>query len=60
MKTQASRQKSEAELQQLLREKREVLRKFYFNLGSGKMKNTKEARQLRRDIARILTIIKQK
>ncbi|KKS15831.1 MAG: 50S ribosomal protein L29 [Parcubacteria group bacterium GW2011_GWB1_41_6] len=49
--------KTKKELEEFLREKREALRRFRFNFVSGKMKNTKEARELRKDIARIFTIL---
>lgn len=49
--------KTKKELEEFLREKQESLRRFRFNLASGKMKNTKEARELRKDIARIFTIL---
>ncbi|MEK9209357.1 MAG: 50S ribosomal protein L29 [Patescibacteria group bacterium] len=52
--------KAKKELEELLREKREVLRRFRFNFVSGKMKNTKEARELKKDIARIFTILNLK
>lgn len=52
--------KTKKELEELLKEKREVLRRFRFNLVSGKMKNTKEARELRKDIARIFTVLNSK
>lgn len=60
MKSQELRQKTEQGLQELLSEKREALRNFHFNLGSGKVKNTKESRELRKDVARILTVLREK
>jgi ribosomal protein L29 len=50
--------KNEAQLKDLLNEKREALRVFRFKASGSKTKNVKEARNLRRDIARILTVIK--
>ena len=44
-----------SELQNILREKRDSLRKFYFTLSKGKVKNIKEAKNTKKDIARILT-----
>ncbi|MEK7647051.1 MAG: 50S ribosomal protein L29 [Patescibacteria group bacterium] len=58
MKIKELRQKSEAELQNLLDKSRDRLIQFKFNVSLGKEKNVKEARTLRRDIARILTVIK--
>jgi ribosomal protein L29 len=43
-----------------LKEKQEHLRRLWFDLAGGKVKNIREIRQTRRDIARILTLLKQK
>jgi len=48
------------ELQRNLSEKRERLRQLRFDLASGKVKNVREIREIRRDIARIITILKIK
>jgi len=48
------------ELQRNLSEKREKLRQLRFDLASGKVKNVREIREIRRDIARIITILKIK
>lgn len=45
------------ELQQYLHDARERLRSLKFDLASGKVKNVKEIRGLRKDTARILTFI---
>jgi len=47
--------KNIAELDKLLKEKRESLRAFRFNNAGGKVKNIREGRNLRKDIAQILT-----
>lgn len=60
MKITEIRQKSKLELQKLLQESREKLRQLRFDLASGKVKNVRDIRKTRRDIARILTIIKHK
>jgi len=60
MKTKELRQKSEKELQKLLQGLRERLRKLRFDLVSGKVKNVREIRQTRKDIARILTILNER
>jgi len=60
MKAKELRQKSEKELQKLLQELREKLRKLRFDLVSGKVKNVREIRQTRKDIARILTILNER
>ena len=59
MKPEELRKKSTAELQKILRQKREDLRKHRFNLASGKIKNVREIRKTKKDIARILTIINE-
>jgi large subunit ribosomal protein L29 len=48
------------ELQKNLLEKREKLRQLRFDLASGKVKNVREVREVRRDIARTMTILKVK
>lgn len=60
MEAKELRQRSIAELKKLLQEKRERLRTLRFALASGKVKNIREIRETRRDIARILTIKNQK
>ncbi len=44
----------------LLREKQEALRRFRFDLIAGKVKNVKEIRETKKDIARILTTLNSK
>lgn len=60
MKTAQLRQKSKSELQRMLADFREKLREMRFNLVSGKVKNIREVRELKKDIARILTILNEK
>jgi large subunit ribosomal protein L29 len=59
MKIAELRKKTKAELKRLLSENREKLRALRFNLASGKLKNVREIRYLKKDIARILTLSKQ-
>lgn len=47
--------KDTADLAKLLREKREALRTFGMEVMSGKQKNVKAGRALRKDVARIMT-----
>jgi len=47
--------KTKNELESLLRQKEEVLRKFRFDMAGSKIKNIKEGNVLKKDIARILT-----
>ncbi|MDP2864497.1 MAG: 50S ribosomal protein L29 [bacterium] len=51
-------QKPKNELQTLLSEKRERLRQLRFNISSGKVKNVREIRMIKKDIARVLTLLK--
>jgi ribosomal protein L29 len=51
--------KTNVELTKLLGEKRAALMKFRFEMSGGKVKNVKEGINLRREIARILTALKQ-
>ncbi|PIS39333.1 MAG: 50S ribosomal protein L29 [Candidatus Nealsonbacteria bacterium CG08_land_8_20_14_0_20_38_20] len=60
MKIDELRQKPKEEIGKLLDEKRERLRQLRFDLVSGKVKNVKEIRETKKDIARILTIINLK
>tara|TARA_B100000683_G_C12134558_1_gene409128 strand:- start:14 stop:196 length:183 start_codon:yes stop_codon:yes gene_type:complete len=47
--------KSEKELMKDLLEKRKAIREFRFNIAGSKLKDIKEGRALKRDVARILT-----
>ena len=60
MKISEFKQKSKKELQRLLRNNQDKLRQLRFDLASGKVKNVREIRQIKKDIARILTILCQK
>lgn len=59
MKIRELRRKSIKELQETLVGLRDKLRELRFNLAGGKVKNIKEIRQTKRDVARILTILKE-
>jgi len=58
MRIQELRQKSKPEIETLLREDREKLRQMRFDLASGKIKNISEIRKIKKDVARIMTILK--
>ena len=60
MKAGEFRQKSQTELKKILQDIREKLRQLRFDLSSGKVKNVREIRKIKKDIARILTLLKQK
>lgn len=52
--------KTAEELQKNLLERQSRLRSLRFDLAAGKVKNVSEIRKIRKDIARILTIINKK
>lgn len=58
--TKELRSKPEQELNALLSESQRKLRELRFNLSSGKVKNVRTIRVLKKDIARILTILNEK
>ena len=58
MKINELRQKSKSELQKILLDDREKLRQLRFDLATGKVKNVREVRKIRKDIAKILTMLK--
>lgn len=60
MKISEIKQKPKKELERLLREDQEKLRQLRFDLSAGKVKNVREIRKIKKDIARILTILCQK
>ena len=43
----------------MLDETREKMRKLYFDLASGRIKNVKEVSTLRKEVARLHTILKE-
>ena len=60
MKHEDLRKKVEKELQDMVVSLKEKRRDLRFQLAAGKIKNTREIRQTRKSIARILTVIKEK
>jgi len=54
------REKNTEELKRLLEEKQEVVRKLRFEVAGKQVKNHREIRNSKKDIARILTLIKEK
>ena len=60
MKAQELREKSPEELQTLLKETRENIDKTKNSLYQGKIKNVKEFGSQRKDVARILTVLRQR
>ncbi len=60
MKANEIRQKSKTELSNFLQDSREKLRQLRFDLSSGKVKNVREIRKIKKDIARTLTLLNEK
>lgn len=59
MKADELRQKTKSEIQKMLQDNRERLRQLRFDLATGKIKNVREIRKIKKDIARILTLINE-
>jgi len=53
------RKKNETELKKLLGELRSEVRDFRFGMSGGQKKNIRHARNARRDVARITTILRE-
>jgi len=60
MKAKELREKDIEELKNLLGKQREKLLKTRFQLAMGRLKNVREIRKIKKDIARILTILSEK
>jgi large subunit ribosomal protein L29 len=60
MKIKDLNKKTESDLEKTLQDKRLGLRKFRFGVSGSKSKNTKEAKNTKKDIARVLTEIRQR
>ena len=58
MKLAELKQKNKEEMQKLLEEDREKLRQLRFDLAGGKVKNVREVRKVKKEIAQILTLLK--
>lgn len=53
------REKNKEELKKLLAEKEEIVRKLRFEIASKQIKNVKDLRNNKKEIARILTLINE-
>lgn len=53
------REKNKEELKKLLTEKEEIVRKLRFEIASKQIKNVKDLKNNRKEIARILTLINE-
>lgn len=54
------RKKSEAELDKFLQQQREVMRDLRFKVAAKQHKDVRNLRDVKHDIARILTVLKEK
>ena len=59
MKTKDYAKKTSEELKELLDEKRARAEELSFLLSQKKVKNVKELREVRKDVARILTVLRK-
>jgi ribosomal protein L29 len=59
MKTADLRKKDKKELQKTVHDLQKKLSDLRFNLSSNKLKNTKEISHARKEVARILTILRE-
>jgi ribosomal protein L29 len=59
MDTKELRKKSVAELAQMLVDKKSAVSKFRFGIAGSKIKNVKEGKNLKKEIAQIFTIMKE-
>ena len=60
MKSKQLRKKSLKDLEKMRVNSREELRNLRFDLASGKVKNVRRIRELKKEIARISTLVKEK
>jgi len=60
MKLEELKGKTESELKKMIQDWREKLRQLRFDLAAGKVKNVREIRIIKKNIARILTILKER
>ena len=59
MKLEELRKKTKEEIRNVLHDNQEKLKQLRFDLAAGKVKNVREIRRIKKEIARILTILKQ-
>ncbi|MDP2735003.1 MAG: 50S ribosomal protein L29 [bacterium] len=60
MKTKDLKTKSQGDLRSTVQSLKEKSRDLRFKLASGKVKNVREIRQTKKDIARIMTVLNEK
>lgn len=60
MKTKEIREKKDEELKRILAEEREKVREYNFKLAQEELKNHRDRRKAKRNIAQILTVLKER
>ncbi|MDD5696661.1 MAG: 50S ribosomal protein L29 [Candidatus Pacebacteria bacterium] len=60
MKAEELKDKNEQELRMLLEEKKKKIEEMRFKASSGGLKNVKEIKESKKDVARILTALNKK
>lgn len=60
MKISEIKEKNEDELKKLLKDKKELVRKLRFDIASKQVKNHREYRNARKDVAKISTVLNEK
>jgi len=60
MKLEELRKKTKEEAGKILQDDREKLRQLRFDLAAGKVKNVREIRKIKKEIAQTLTLLKTK
>ena len=59
MKITELRKKSKTDIQKILGNNQKKLRQLRFDLATGKVKNVREIRKIKKEVARILTLLKE-
>ncbi len=52
--------KTKDELEAMVKDQREALKNFRFGISGSRVKNIKEARTIKKEIARAMTLLRQK
>jgi len=60
MKWKELKEKSDGELKKLLKGSREHLREVHFKVANDQLKNVREIRKVKKTIAQILTLLKER
>lgn len=58
MKLEELRKKTKEEMHKILQDDREKLRQLRFDLAAGKVKNVREIRKIKKEVAQTLTLLK--